>query len=91
MRTLGGRRDGSVHQTVTGCVDFVGVPTQILGVFNYLSVLFGVFIRGELSGLDQFLDRTSAVYSIFLYTMASSIDNVIHQWHFRSRVSMAPT
>ena len=37
--------------------------------------------RGELPGLDQFLDRTSAVYSILLYTVASSIDYVIHQWH----------
>ena len=39
-------------------------------------------MRGELPGLDQFLDRTSAVYSILLYTVASFIDYVIHQWHF---------
>ena len=33
--------------------------------------------RGELPGLDQFLNRTRAVYSI-LYTVASTIDYVIH-------------
>ena len=45
-------------------------------------VFTGFVCRGELSGLDQFLDRTSAVYSILLYTVVSSIDYVIHQWHF---------
>ena len=38
--------------------------------------------RGELSGLDQFLDRTSAVYSMLLYTAASFIEYLIHQSHF---------
>ena len=38
--------------------------------------------RGELLGLAQFLNRTSAIYSILLYTVASSIDYVINQWHF---------
>ena len=38
--------------------------------------------RVKLPGLAQFLNQTSAVYSILLYTVASSIDYVIHRWHF---------
>ena len=30
--------------------------------------------RGELPGLDHFLERTSAIYSILLYTVASFVD-----------------
>ena len=44
-----------------------------------------IYIGSNIStngGADKDVDRTSAVYSILLSTVASSIEYVIHQWHF---------
>ena len=46
---------------------------------SYCTITVSPKSRGELPGLDQFLDRTSTVYSILLYTVASSLDFVNHQ------------
>ena len=56
------------------CMFYTIVPSYIICVKRLL--------RGELPGFDQLLDRTSAVYSMLLYTVASAIAYVIHQWHF---------